>query len=868
MSTNALDVRLRNLLLILLLLVVIIFCGYQEGYVSCGGKEVGTVLENAQLLLLAVGIGFFGVAIWLGWAISTMRLASLMLVVLILEYIKETLGIRVGLWKYMGDGYLTGVLAWVLMALVIYAGSWRAVLKLAMKSKITLPRFLNPILILMVFTIIPWMMPNPLPEGAPMPSCTWDAGFVGNQLCGFMAYLFSWTNLYWIFYGTLMLICVLASLWTDTRALVAVYISVLILAFIGETAGGLAEIWQYLVGGEVSSFPPFYLMFGCLPLEMLAAFAISAVIAGEPVVPPPPGGPPDNGPGEETEARDMPSSETPNENAPADEPPNSRSSGSKASADGGPGNSLNEPPPEPPPNGESEPPLTEGERVFRVFMLLSAIAYLVVGTLFALVPHWILGTINWMGSLMGFSGSDIPVYGHRFWVSMTFSMMMCISVLAFYVQYNVRKNKNYTAPLLAAKAASSLSALFFFIVLTNKFFAYLVIFAVDGFLFWLTLYFYIRANMAYLKVQTAYFRQEIANAKKTGPTTVAVYKGDNKFELLDKVLDTTEFFKVLNRRLDEVGKEKKDFSVVIKPNFMFMHAKEDYSTYTDPKLVEHLIDKIREKGFTNLAVVEAQSTLGNYYAGRDVVNVAKNIGHEPNGKYRIVDLTEEKVPHYYGGRLGWHWIGPTWRDADFRISFAKNKTHFFCSYTLALKNIYGTLPIQNKYRWYHVKREYDWPTIESMEDRNCPVHFALVDAFYSADGQFGVCVDPNPNPTRTIFGGENLIAVDWVGAKKMGLDPDDVRIGRFYYLAVKALGRPEINWVGDKSVYEPWENVSQIFIQALDIVEEAYHAGNWSFAIVSANSPDFPLTVKSSSVLFLRWLIKPFKAVYYKHDAL
>ena len=99
-----------------------------------------------------------------------------------------------------------------------------------------------------------------------------------------------------------------------------------------------------------------------------------------------------------------------------------------------------------------------------------------------------------------------------------------------------------------------------------------------------------------------------------------------------------------------------------------------------------------------------------------------------NKNYRIVDLTEEMVPYDYGGRLGKHFVGPTWRDADFRISFAKNKTHTFCHYTLTLKNIYGTLPMQDKLKEYHTKREYDWPTIETM--KHFWVHFGLDRCLY------------------------------------------------------------------------------------------------------------------------------------------
>jgi len=444
--------------------------------------------------------------------------------------------------------------------------------------------------------------------------------------------------------------------------------------------------------------------------------------------------------------------------------------------------------------------------------------------------------------------------------------MMTITALCCIVRHNVRRNIGYMAPLLVAKAASALSALFVFIF-SARYFAVLAITLVDGSIFWITLFFFLRANRAFFESQTAFLRKKPAPVKSSGKATVVVAKGDDKFVLLDEVISQTGFFDLLQKQFEESGKSKEGFSIVIKPNFMYMHSKKDISTYTDPVLVETLVDRIYEKGFTNITLVEAQSTLGNYYRNREVVKVAEYIGYSSkNEKYQIVDLTEEMVPYDYGDRLGKHFVGPTWRDADFRISFAKNKTHVFCHYTLTLKNIYGTLPMQNKLKEYHTKREYDWPTIETL--KHFPVHFGLIDAIYSADGQFGVIVDPTPRHTKTMIGGENLLAVDWVGAKKMGLDPDDPKIGRFLPLAVEAFGKPKVNWVGDKSVYEPWENVSELFIQSLDVIEEAYAFSNWWFSCLTAMDKYFSFKIRALPILVVRKILSPIKRIFYRYDYL
>jgi len=510
--------------------------------------------------------------------------------------------------------------------------------------------------------------------------------------------------------------------------------------------------------------------------------------------------------------------------------------------------------------------VTEHEKQLRAFIGLSAVTYYVAGFVFAFAfaPTQIIQLVNFASRKIAPGFPEMPMPSGQFWLGLAFSMAMTIGALSFVAWYNVRRYKGYVVPLPVSKAASSLSSLFF--VLSAVYFAYLVIFVGDGALFCATLVFLVQGNNPFFSAQTASLRRKPSPLKRTGPTKVVALKGEDKCALLDDVLAEAGFFEVLERRFRESGKSKDNFAVVIKPNFMFMHSKKDHSSYTDPELVEALIDRVVDRGFANVAVVEAQSTYGNYYKNREVLKVAEYIGYSTEKNYRIVDLTEEMVRYDYGGRLGNHFVGPTWRDADFRVSFAKNKTHTCCNYTLTLKNVYGTLPVQNKLEAYHAKRRYDWPTIETL--KHFPVHFGLIDAVYSADGQFGVVTDPTPRHTKTIIGGENLIAIDWVGAKKMGLDPDDPKVGRYLPLAVKAFGRPTVDWVGDKSEYDPWVNVSQFFTASLDVVEELYAFSNFLFAGVTAMDEYFAFKWRGAPIILLRKILAPFKRIFFKYDYL
>jgi len=201
--------------------------------------------------------------------------------------------------------------------------------------------------------------------------------------------------------------------------------------------------------------------------------------------------------------------------------------------------------------------------------------------------------------------------------------------------------------------------------------------------------------------------------------------------------------------------------------------------------------------------VEAQSTYGEFFDKRGVREMAEYFGYDTRAGYEVIDMTEDALEkQHLGPVLGLHPVSRAWRDADFRISFAKNKTHAYAFYTLTLKNIYGALPLANKFKEYHCQRDIYRPTIEYL--KAFPVHYGLVDAFLSADGPFGVFADPAPNETRTVIGGADLVAVDWVAATKMGINP---RISQYMRLAVEAFGKPRIRLIGDANPYRPWLNV-------------------------------------------------------------
>jgi uncharacterized protein (DUF362 family) len=355
-------------------------------------------------------------------------------------------------------------------------------------------------------------------------------------------------------------------------------------------------------------------------------------------------------------------------------------------------------------------------------------------------------------------------------------------------------------------------------------------------------------------------RLEPINSDKTA-TVASIKNEESKFDALDKVLDETGFDDLVKKQLAAAGKSKADFSIVIKPNFMFAYNKRDRTTFTDPELVAHLVKRLREAGFEKIAVVEAQSTYGEYFDKRSVEEMAQYLGFDGQAGYEIIDMTKDALDQQdFGPHLGNHPVSSSWRDADFRISFAKNKTHAYSYYTLTLKNIYGALPLANKFKEYHCDRDIYHTTMEYLTA--FPVHFGLVDGYLSADGPFGIFADTRPNQTCTVIGGADLVAVDWVGASKMGIDP---MISKYMRLAIETFGKPRIRLIGESSLYRPWLNVPvALSLFTHKGLDAEYHFGNLFYtASAQMDEEHFRHKDKALHIRLLRKLTLPIRRMFF-----
>lgn len=245
MTRDAKTVRPQNLLLVGLFMLITLFAAFLEGYLP--------LLSVAFWVSLIAG---FAICVWLALSVSTRRLLALMLGIFIIEYVKESIGMRSRMWSYHGVAghYTFVVLMWVLAGLIVYTLSTRVVIRLIRKLKHPLPRWLNPVILALIGSLIPLTLGD-----------YWGGAGV----------------LFWSFYAVLFIAGISVSTRMDFPVFAGIVITAWIISNPSEYLGSVASrAWTFTYN---SDYPPFFLLFGCWPLDLLAQYTLSAFLADEPL---------------------------------------------------------------------------------------------------------------------------------------------------------------------------------------------------------------------------------------------------------------------------------------------------------------------------------------------------------------------------------------------------------------------------------------------------------------------------------------------------------------------------------------------------------------------------------------------------------
>lgn len=138
--------------------------------------------------------------------------------------------------------------------------------------------------------------------------------------------------------------------------------------------------------------------------------------------------------------------------------------------------------------------VTAAERLAVASLRLLAATFAAVGVLFIAVPDSLLDWLSDFGDSIG-SFAAAPPSDERLWLALGFAYMVVIAALCLVVSFDVVRYRPFLLVLAAGKAASSLSALGFY-VFTSDVFAYLLNFIVDASLVGVALWLWLLAGRA------------------------------------------------------------------------------------------------------------------------------------------------------------------------------------------------------------------------------------------------------------------------------------------------------------------------------------------------------------------------------------
>ena len=279
---------------------------------------------------------------------------------------------------------------------------------------------------------------------------------------------------------------------------------------------------------------------------------------------------------------------------------------------------------------------------------------------------------------------------------------------------------------------------------------------------------------------------------------------DDKKQAFDRLLNQAELSAAIDARAARLGKLRDQMVVAIKPTFMLGYSHKDPSVVTDCALVDQLANFLRDAGCGDVLVIEGPNIYDAFYGGRSVRDVAGYFRFS-SPSYRLVDASEEQVEHPYSRGMAQYTVSRSWRDADFRISLGKMRSHPVELAYLTLGNVEWLGARCDQFLF--CERQAQRETAIMMLLDSCPPHFAILEAWDQVpDGLIGVMGCKQPRAPLRFYAGRDALTVDVVAARHIGIqDPRDSSILRaaFHWFGA-ADTSPEV--VGCDDPVVPWKS--------------------------------------------------------------
>ena len=212
--------------------------------------------------------------------------------------------------------------------------------------------------------------------------------------------------------------------------------------------------------------------------------------------------------------------------------------------------------------------------------------------------------------------------------------------------------------------------------------------------------------------------------------------------------------------------------ILLKPNLVEFEP--DNCINTHPILVHAAYEAFRAMGAAVVLIAEGPGHRRNTL---DLAEAAGYFHTVPGFENNFVDLNLDEVtrvhPEKQFSRIKKLYLPNSALDADLLVSMAKMNTHHWTGATLAMKNLFGTVP-SGIYGW--PKNVLHWAGIdESIADLHAayPRQFAIVDGIVGMEGNGPI--QGTPKHAGVLVAGSDPAAVDATCCRIMKIDPLQVQ---------------------------------------------------------------------------------------------
>ena len=338
---------------------------------------------------------------------------------------------------------------------------------------------------------------------------------------------------------------------------------------------------------------------------------------------------------------------------------------------------------------------------------------------------------------------------------------------------------------------------------------------------------------------------------------------DQKRVLFRRVLDECGLREAIQSRAASIGRPIEQMKIAIKPTFMLGYHRKDLSPLTDPELIDDLAAYLRELGCSDIALVEGRNIYDRFFQNRSVRQVADYFGITSDN-YRIIDTEEDQAQHQYSRGMAQYTIAKTWRDADFRISFPKLRSHPIEMALLTVGNIEWVGGRCDEYLF--LERQADRATAVMMLLNDFPPHFGIVDAFENVpDGLVGVMGCRNPIHPLRFYAGPDTLAVDTIALRHIGSEQFESSSLLRSTAQWFGGGRNQITVTGENSPIENWRgpyhNELRSLLSIMAYPVYVMGSGRGSLFVPEMDSHAFPLVRREGCVVKItrravRWLLE------------